>query len=205
MEDKNLNNDNLEQMRNLCEKLRLDQQKYLREYISIGDYTYGCPKVLSWGEGAELKIGKFCSIAQEVNIMLGGEHRSDWCTTYPFNALMSSYDYIKGHPKTKGDVLIGNDVWIARGARIMSGVTIGNGAVIGANALVTKDVPSYAIVGGNPAKIIKYRFKRGIIKKLLEIEWWNWSDEDIYKAVPILQSEEMNKLFEYYKKNVQIK
>ena len=193
---------NLEELIKLREQLKEMQKQYIKEYISVGDFTYGYPTVLTWGEDAKLSIGKFCSIATEVTIMLGGEHRTDWCTTYPFNVLMSSYDYIKGHPKTKGDVIIGNDVWIARGASIMSGITIGNGAVIGANALVTKDVPPYAVVGGNPGKIIKYRFKSEIIKKLLEIEWWNWKDEDIYKAVPILQNEDISKLFEYHKQNI---
>lgn len=79
--------------------------------------------------------------------MLGGNHRTDWCSTYPFNALLKeNYGYIKGHPSSKGDVTIGNDVWIASGVKIMSGVTIGDGAVLAANALITHDVAPYEIV-----------------------------------------------------------
>lgn len=134
--------------------------------------------------------------------MLGGEHRSDWVSTYPFNALVGEFSDIEGHPATKGDIVIGNDVWIVSGAKIMSGVTIGDGAVIGANALVTKDIPPYAVCGGIPAKIIKYRFSKKIIKKLLEICWWDRSDEEIAGAVHFLQSGDTNGLIEYFEKGI---
>ncbi len=98
---------------------RLDKNKN----YDIGDWTYGDPQVLSWGEGTTLKIGKFCSLAKDVTIMLGGEHRIDWVTTYPFNAIFQDATHIIGHPKSKGNVVIGNDVWVGKGALILSGVT----------------------------------------------------------------------------------
>ena len=162
----------------------------------IGKYTYGRPKIHSWGEkdsdgnpAAKLVIGNFCSIADGCNIFLGGNHRTDWVTTYPFGHIHHNIfkDFKgKGHPDTKGDVIIGNDVWIAANVTIMSGVTIGDGAVIANNSHVVKDIEPYSIVGGNPAKLIKKRFTDEQIKKLLEIKWWNWDDTKINKFSPLL-------------------
>ena len=131
--------------------------------------------------------------------MTGGEHRVDWVTTYPFSAIWPAVaGHIPGHPKTKGNVIIGNDVWIGMNVFILSGVTIGDGAVVGAGALVSKDVPPYAIVGGNPAKIIRYRFDPQTIKKLLSIAWWNWSDDEIIKAMPFLLSNDISSFVKLY-------
>lgn len=171
------------------------------ELIERGRGTYGDPLVLHWGENAKLKIGQFCSISSEVEILLGGEHRSDWITTYPFNCLWADAQYVSGHPKTKGDVVIGNDVWIGRGACILSGVIIGDGAIVGARALVAKDVPPYAIVAGNPARIIRYRFCETTIQKLLEIAWWNWPEEKIAEALPYLLSNEIEAFIQYCERN----
>jgi acetyltransferase-like isoleucine patch superfamily enzyme len=167
---------------------------------NIGDYTYGSPKIFDWGEGATLKIGKFCSIADGVVIFLGGEHRTDWVTTYPFSApelnqYFPTAKNIKGHPKTKGDVIIGNDVWLGYNSIILSGVKIGDGAVIGACSVVTKNVPPYTIVAGNPAKIIRKRFSTKIIKKLLKIKWWNWPIEKIKKNVKFLCTNNLEQIF----------
>jgi len=165
--------------------------------VSIGDYTYGKPKVLHWGEDAKLKIGKFCSIADEVVIFLGGNHRTDWVTTYPFPVLVSDWPeagLIKGHPGTKGDVVVGNDVWIGYGATILSGTVIGDGAVIGARSVVTKNVEAYAIVAGNPAREIKKRFNQSQIERLLEIKWWEWSIEKIKKNIKLLCSGDIDNL-----------
>lgn len=120
----------------------------------IGKWSYGKLKILARREGASLKIGSFCSFSTEVKIFLGGEHRTDWVTTYPFNKLWKSAKTFTGHPSTKGDVIIGNDVWVGHAAVILSGVMIGDGAVVGANAVVTKNVPPYGIVAGNPARLI---------------------------------------------------
>lgn len=165
--------------------------------VHIGEFTYGNPEIKTWGENSILKIGKFCSISDKVTIFLGGEHRSDWVSTYPFNTLMEDYSYIKGHPKTKGDVIIGNDVWIASGATILSGVTIGDGAVIGCNTVITKDVPPYAIVAGDPGEIIRYRFKEYIVNELLQINWWNWQLKDIEVAIPLLLNTDIEGFISY--------
>ena len=163
---------------------------------SIGKFSFGYPKVRTWGENATLKIGNFCSIAPGVNIVLGGEHRVNWVTTYPFNKILHEYKYIKGHPATKGDIIIGNDVWICMNATILSGVTIGDGAVIGANSLVTKDVEPYMIVGGNPAKPIRKRFDQQTIDKLLRIKWWDWDIEKIKRKVPDLLSDQIEQFLD---------
>jgi serine acetyltransferase len=97
-----------------------------------------------------------------------------------------------GHPSCKGDITIENDVWIGAKSTIMSGVKIGNGAVIGATATVTKDVPPYAIVVGNPGKIVKYRFTEKQIDLLLQISWWNWDEEKIKKEFKTLWSSDIN-------------
>lgn len=145
--------------------------------------------MLHWGEKSTLKIGKFCSIADGVTIFLGGNHRIDWITTYPFNVLNNDFpnaSSVIGHPSTKGDVIIGNDVWIGKGASIMSGVSVGDGAVIAANSTITKNVSPYEIVGGNPAKHIRFRFPDNTIQKLLQIKWWDWEIELINRKVKTL-------------------
>jgi acetyltransferase-like isoleucine patch superfamily enzyme len=124
----------------------------------------------------------------------GGEHHTEWNSTYPFSALCDEYSYIEGHPATKGDIVVGNDVWIASGATILSGVTIGDGAVIGCNALVTENVEPYSIVGGVPARHIKYRFSEDRIEKLKTIKWWELPEERIAQIVPLLQSDNIDEL-----------
>jgi acetyltransferase-like isoleucine patch superfamily enzyme len=156
----------------------------------IGKHSYGNNlKVYSWNEGSTLRIGVYCSIAHDVEIFLGGDHRTDWVTTYPFNVLWPSANHIKGHPRSKGDVVIGNDVWIGAGATVMSGVTIGHGAVVAARAMVTKDVPPYAMVAGNPARIIKMRYDDDTIRRLLGVKWWDWEEEKIADLLPLMLSE----------------
>jgi len=157
--------------------------------MSVGKYSYGTPRTLYGDSGVTLSIGKFCSIAQNVTIWLGGNHRHDWVTTYPFGHIhtdtFNKYNGA-GHPSTKGDVCIGNDVWIGANATIMSGVTIGDGSVIANNSHVVNNVAPYSLVGGNPAKLIKYRFTQEQIEKLLEIKWWDWEDDKINEYSPLL-------------------
>ena len=157
----------------------------------FGRGTYGDLAVLSWGEGATFGVGNYTSFASGVKVFLGGEHRMDWVTTFPFNVLWESARHHKGHPKTKGSVLIGNDVWIGTEALIFSGVTVGDGAVIGARAVVTHDVAPYAVVVGIPARPVKHRFDEKTIHRLLTLQWWDWPESQIEKALPEMLNEEI--------------
>lgn len=163
--------------------------------MSFGKYTYGSPNVHWSDSGAKLVVGNFCSIAGNVNIYLGGNHRTDWVTTYPFGHIhkhIFNHFNGNGHPSTKGDVIIGNDVWIGNNVTIMSGVTIGDGVVIANNSHVVKDVEPYSLVGGNPAKLIKYRFTEEQIQELLQIKWWYWDDNKINNFSPFLCNENID-------------
>ena len=159
--------------------------------MSLGKYTYGSVELLWASSGAQLSVGKFCSIGANLKIYLGGNHRTDWITTFPFGHvntdIFTSFDG-KGHPTTKGNVNIGNDVWIGNNTTIMSGVTIGDGAVIANNSHVVKNVEPYSLVGGNPARHIKFRFSPDQIAKLLKISWWDWEESKINNYIPLLCS-----------------
>lgn len=156
--------------------------------FEIGIGSYGGLTVPLYGDDARLKVGAWCSIGAEVQVLLGGEHRPDWVTTYPFNVLRPGFEQIRGQPHSKGDVVIGSDVWIGRRATILSGVKIGHGAVVAAGAVVVKDVEPYWIVGGNPARPIRRRFSDETVERLLQIRWWEWPEERVLRAVPLLQS-----------------
>ena len=132
-----------------------------------------------------LKIGKFCSIAYGTKFLFNGaNHTLNSLSTYPFPVLADEWDLaepITDAWDNKGDIVVGNDVWIGFEAVIMAGVTIGDGAIIGSRAVVTKDVEPYSIVGGIPAKLIRKRFSEEKTLELLEMKWWNWSEEMIKK------------------------
>jgi len=155
---------------------------------NVGKGTYGDPKIEHWGESTTLKVGNYCSISGGVKILLGGNHRADWVTTYPFSVFRESAKDIKGHPVSRGDVIIGHDVWIGIGAVILSGVNIGNGSIIGASAVVSRDVPPYSVVAGNPARVVKQRFTEDDITILQSLKWWHWNDAKLDAAMPLLLS-----------------
>lgn len=161
--------------------------------IEIGDYTYyddfedvhnfeNNVKYLFDFIDDRLEIGRYCMIASGVSfIMNGANHLTDAITTYPFAIFGNGWENAmegKTYPN-RGATTIGHDVWIGHKATIMAGVTIGSGAIIASHALVTKDVPPYAIVGGNPAEIIKMRFSASEIERLLELQWWHWPPEKV--------------------------
>jgi|UniRef100_A0A6C0KZ01 acetyltransferase-like isoleucine patch superfamily enzyme len=154
--------------------------------MPFGKYSYyhKHPEIRYDGK-SELYVGKFCSLSPFITIYLGGNHRTDWISTYPFGTektgevFTAINVYERGHPFTKGDVVIGNDVWIADHVSIMSGVKIGDGAVISGYSHVVKDVEPYTIVGGNPARFIRHRFSKEQIDQLLKIKWWDWEDKKI--------------------------
>lgn len=160
---------------------------------SSGKYTYGQENVnILWAQphpGTTLTVGKFCSLARNIQVYLGGNHNTNWVSTYPFGRInMDKFNTFNGvgQPSTKGSVIIGNDVWIGENVIIMSGITIGDGAVIANNSHVVKNVAPYSIVGGNPAKLIKLRFTEKQIASMLKIKWWDWDDAKINKFAPLL-------------------
>ena len=181
---------------------RFFTRKYYKEsFINIGEYTYGKPKLYFWSADTKLTIGKFCSIADNVRIIMGGNHRIDWISTYPFKEfshIFSNGKNIEGHPSTKGNISIGNDVWIANDVTILSGITIGDGAVIGTGTVVSKSIEPYEIVIGNPMVKIKKRFSDEQIELLLKIKWWNWPKEQINDCIQLLSSENFDELVDYY-------
>jgi chloramphenicol O-acetyltransferase type B len=166
-------------------KPTLSLQERFPQY-AIGRHTYGLLSVRDDGGGSTLSIGAFTSIAEGATVFTGGEHRPDWVTTFPFNVLWASAQHHTGHPHSQGDVHIGNDVWLGAGCLVLSGVTIGDGAVVGARAVVRGDVPPYAVVVGSPARVVKTRFDAEQVEALLAIQWWNWSDAQIERAMPHL-------------------
>ncbi|WP_319804730.1 CatB-related O-acetyltransferase [Entomomonas sp. E2T0] len=177
------------------EKGRLKFKNRYPEY-DYGYGSYGIPQVDHGNKDTHLKIGSFCSIAGGVKILLGGNHNVKAMTTFPFYERLPN---VTKYKETKGDVIIGNDVWLATDCLILSGVTIGHGAVIAARAVVTKDVPPYAIVGGNPAKVIRYRFPEDICQALLAHPWWELPREEIIQIAPLLCSDRVDELLAYMK------
>ena len=186
--------------------------------IQVGRYSYysgyyhghgfdECARFLLPEEGVDrLIIGSFCSIGSGAAFIMCGNqgHRNDWISTFPFY-WMSEVDAFAGSHngyQPAGDTVIGNDVWIGSEAIIMPGVTIGDGAVIGTRALVTRNVEPYAIVGGNPAKVIRKRFDDACIARLLELRWWDWKDEDLKPAMPFLTSGDVSALHRYWLETV---
>lgn len=147
----------------------------------------------------KLQIGKFCSIACGVKFLFNSaNHTLSSLSTYPFPLFFEEWGLEKKDVinawDNKGDIIIGNDVWIGYETVILAGVTIGDGAIIGTRAVVTKDVPPYTIVGGVPAKPIKRRFPEETISALLEIQWWNWSEERIARNIDAIQSGNIEQL-----------
>lgn len=176
-----------------------DDKRYSR--YRIGNYTYGQPKIFDWENGkGQLEIGSYCSIAVGVKIVLGGAHRTDWASSYPFPAFFEQADQTKDYAPGKGATKIGNDVWIGMDALILPGVTVGDGAVIGAGAVVAKDVPPYAVVAGNPGRVLRYRFEDQVIAELLKIRWWERPIQDVQSAFSMLMQSDIKEFIEWWKR-----
>lgn len=179
--------------------------------IQVGDYTYyddpidptGFERNVLYHFGPErLVIGKFCAIATGVQFIMGGaNHKLDGVSTYPFpifgHGWESHMPLLMDLP-SRGDTIIGHDVWIGYQATLMPGVTIGDGAVIAAKAVVTRDVPPYTIVGGNPAQPIRSRFSPEDIERLLTLQWWHWNIDQITQAIPQIMVGDVDTLWNYY-------
>ena len=182
--------------------------------IRVGRYSYysgyyhghgfdECARFLLPEEGVDkLVIGSFCSIGSGAAFIMAGNqgHRSDWISTFPFYWMpeIDAFGGARNGFEPAGDTVIGNDVWIGTEAIVMPGVKIGHGAVIGTRALVTKDVAPYAIVGGNPSKTLRMRFVEADIARLLELRWWDWSDDELKSAMPLLTDGDISALYRHW-------
>jgi acetyltransferase-like isoleucine patch superfamily enzyme len=197
-------------------------EQYPEEFMEFGDFIGGHPNIWHRGTDSFLKVGNFTMFADGSTIILGGHHPYKNCSNFTWPSIFGK---LLNDPKTaknpyrfkslfpnekphlngaisKGGITIGSDVWIASEAKILSGVSIGDGAVIGASALVTKDIPPYAIAAGVPAKVIKYRFDPETIAKFQKIKWWYWKPEQIFDAIPLLQEENVDALVSYWEENI---
>lgn len=184
-----------------------------RKNIEVGDFSYyhdfenplNFEKnvLYHWDTSPDkLIIGKFCAIASGVKfIMNTANHQINGISTFPFTMFDNGWEHIKEHTELckkeqyKGDIVIGNDVWIGMDVTIMPGVKIGSGAIIGGKSVVTKDVPDYGIVGGNPAKLLRKRFDDESIERLLKISWWNWNKDKITKNLKLITSLDIDALW----------
>ena len=180
-----------------------------RPNIIVGEYSYyddvnGAERFEEhvthhyefWGD--RLIIGKFCAIARGIEfVMNGANHRMNSVSTYPFNIMGGGWEAFApalDDLPLKGDTVVGSDVWIGQNVTVMPGVHIGDGAIIGANSVVTKDVPPYSVIGGNPARLIKRRFEGDLIKMLLKLRWWDFDAEKLVKFLPVLCDPDLDKV-----------
>ena len=180
-----------------------------RPAILVGEYTYYDDPVDSEGFekhvthhydfiGDKLIIGKFCAIGKGVEfIMNGANHRMCSITTYPFNIMGGGWE--KCTPTLdelplKGDTMVGNDVWFGQNVTVLPGVHIGDGAIIAANSVVASHIPPYCVAGGNPCRIIRRRFDEALTEYLLELKWWDWSAEKIFRNLETLCSGDLERI-----------
>ena len=180
-----------------------------RPTIMVGEYTYYDDPVDSEGfekhvthhydfNGDRLIIGKFCAIGKGVEfIMNGAHHRMCSVTTYPFNIMGGGWE--KSTPAIedlplKGDTVVGNDVWFGQNVTVLPGIHIGDGAIIAANSVVAKDVPPYCVAGGNPSRVIRQRFNEDLTAYLLELKWWDWPADKIFRNLDALCSGDLSRI-----------
>ena len=175
------------------------QVKFRKRYpkYDLGVGTYGMSIVHDLDEGTTLRIGAYCSIAGNVQIFLGAQHCISWVSSYPFPEFLPEASHIKNPCGSRGDVVIGSDVWLCSNCTILSGVTIGHGAVIASGAVISRDVEPYAIMAGNPARKVRWRFDEPTRLALLESSWWEWPEEEIRQIVDKLCSDNIAEFIDY--------
>lgn len=175
--------------------------------IEIGDYTYyhdfddpaGFERNVRYlfdFIGDRLVIGKFCSIASGAEFLMnGGNHLTETVSTFPFAIFGNGWEHAM--PESwphKGDLVIGNDVWIGYRATLLAGIEVGHGAVIASRSVVTADVPPYAIVAGNPARVVRMRHSDADIARLLDLAWWDWPVERITRHARVIAAGTVDEL-----------
>ncbi len=176
------------------------ENSFIFDNISIGKHTYGPLIVYRWNsENEKLEIGNFCSIASGVKFILGGNHETNTFSTYPFEYYFNNQKLVA---TSKGPIIIEDDVWIGTDSIILSGVKIGKGAVIAAGSVVVKDVLPYSIVGGNPAKFIKFRFEEKLVSKVIDFDISIIEDKKITENLNLLNSKLTNNILEELKENL---
>lgn len=161
--------------------------------MGVGSYIRGTPTMEVWepvgSSRPHVIVGKYSSIAAGATFIVNGDHRLDWASTHPFRELRGLDGAgVDGHPKLTGPVVIGHDVWIGHGAVLLGGVTVGDGAVVGAASVVSRDVPPYSIVAGNPARVRRLRFSEHDVERLVKLRWWDLSDVELMDLVPLLNA-----------------
>lgn len=178
---------------------KLREPEAVWPYLHIDPTSYGGRVMHHRGDPPhEVRVGRYCSIAGGAEFLIGGNHRTDWTSTYPFRVMLDLPGAFEdGMPASRGPIIIGNDVWIGRNAMILSGVTVGNGAVVGAEAVVTRDVRPYAVVAGNPAREVRRRFTDEQVDALQELRWWDWPDSGIRDVVHLLNGAPVDELIAY--------
>lgn len=193
-----------------------DKLVFLKHFIKapniyVGDYTYYDDRhygpesfedrnVLYNYDHSKVKLvfGKFCAIAAGTKFIMTGDHKLNGFSTFPFPIFQQGWEncYNIFDLPVKGDILVGSDVWFGYESMVKNGVSIGHGAIIAAGTFVVKDVPPYAIVAGNPGKIVKMRFKDEIIEKLIQIAWWDWEIDKLNRHLSIISQLDIDKLQE---------
>jgi acetyltransferase-like isoleucine patch superfamily enzyme len=164
--------------------------------VVLGAWSYGRPRIMTDVHGSErLIVGNYSGL--DGTWILGMNHGPRRVSWYPHRIHFEMDGNYGDYPIPTGDTIVGSDVWTMENCLILPGVKIGDGAYVAAGGVVTKDVPPYAIVGGNPAKLIRYRFSEEQIAALLEIRWWDWPEEQVRAAVPYLESEDIDAFIEY--------
>lgn len=180
---------------------RLDQRPDLAEY-DIGRYSWGHLTVSYRTPGCALVVGQFCSFAYGTRVILGGEHRADFVSTYRFPAYEPFRAAFEADRRattvTGGSVVIGNDVWIGHDALILSGATVGDGAIVGAGSVVRSTVPPYALALGNPARVAGFRFSPEQISALQRIRWWDWEESRLVEALDLMMSPDIQAFVDAY-------
>ncbi|MFN8586517.1 MAG: hypothetical protein U0704_01860 [Candidatus Eisenbacteria bacterium] len=156
-----------------------DPERRLPPFVEVGHGTYfvSGTRFLTWTAEERVAIGNWCSFARDVTIFAGGGHSTDTVSTYPFEAKLFGATHPTRSNRSTRDTRIGHDVWVGDGAVIGGGVHVGDGAVIATGSVVMSDVPAYAIVAGNPAQVLRYRFSRRTVEALLRIRWWEWPED----------------------------
>lgn len=156
------------------------------DLVTVGKHTYGELNVKSFSKeaGEKLQIGNYVSIAPNVCFILGGNHQIDHITPYPLKSRLFNKQFFKDS-ESRGPIIVEDEVWIGNGVTILSGVTIGKSSIIAAGSVVTKDVSPYSIVGGNPAKFIKFRLPENIIEKIKDVSLADFSEDILKKNIDL--------------------